>query len=140
MENPPDGWGGVKWGDRPEELGDDKVCLGRSPDTYEKVYKKDNDVNMLGEIPLTAIEYSFINDQLFSVDFISTEVFLKDSFYAYLVDRYGEPFFIDNRGEGGERFLWGDHEFSIILDTLEADRISAIFLNRKIYEQNTGEL
>jgi hypothetical protein len=103
----PEGWGNIKWGDAPEKLGDDRILLSSykitSKDINMEIYKKQNELKMLGDFKIQEIIYTFANSKLDSMVVIFRENMPFEKIKKFLVDQYSKPIV-----EDGSITAWHD--------------------------------
>jgi hypothetical protein len=113
IKNRPDGWGGLRWKDAPEKLGQDRIVIYKSEDGHATSYKKAREELTLGDIALDSIIYAFYNDQLAIVYIkcVSSADFNKVRDFA--LAKYGEPNLLGLSDDPPGWLVWTD-DFVVI--------------------------
>lgn len=122
IKDSPDGFRGVKWGDKPTALGASKL----EEEAYGiQIYTRHKEKLKIGEANLTEILYFFNEEKFICVTIESKGSNNIKALKTALTLRYGEDFIESPHGE----LIWGDWNAMVVLQTPEKDTASVLIAN-----------
>lgn len=107
IKDSPDGFRDIKWGQSPEALGKNAVCL--TIDGMLSSYLRIGDELKIGDTDLKVILYFFWDNQFLMVSIYTEGKSNSHALKAAMIARYGEQYDLNADGE----YIWRDNNASI---------------------------
>jgi hypothetical protein len=125
-----DGFGGLKWGDSPNKLGDAKL-IHNSAELKRSIYTKNNEITKFNGFGVKVVCYIFLESKLVFVVVTFADSATKEQLKNYTLKLLGNPYAIYN---DGYKYEWIDDDFLASLQLSDTSGNNLVFgLRNKLY-------
>jgi hypothetical protein len=109
-----EGFGGLKFGDSPELLGEQKVLIAINKSKNAEKYKKINDMALYENFEIKDVLYCFSDSKLFMIEISFVDSVNAEQLKEYMMEQFGIPEISRTYGKEVE-YQWNGGEITIVL-------------------------